>query len=435
MKKKIVLTMVLILLLSSMVYGATIEATAQYLEKQKLDHWGILALYNSTNNTISRSLEEVESELMTDYEAYLLGATALRKNVLKVVEKISDSQRTNGKFSDYIDGTGDDMVNAHIWGVISLYTANYEGYDKGKALQWLKENQNKDGGFSVYAGTSISDLDMSAMALIAFDILGLDHNDQEVKQTLAYLDSNISKKESCESYAWYILARVKLGLDIDESLYEGLLKHKLQDGSFKHFVSLKKSNYMATWHGLMALTDYNNKISVFDKLHNESGFVDLGTTDNQYKEIMTLVKKGIISGYSDNTFRPNASVKRGEFCKFLVYGSGLQNQIGRETFDFEDLKGHWSNKIVKVAVNKQWVQGVSSNRFAPEDKIKGSEIAAMLVRVKGFDEEAAAIKGNNWYDGYVQVASEHGLLYTNFNPNGYATRAQCSEAVYKLTEN
>ena len=434
MRKIILYIFVFVLLMTNIVHGNNLKSTEDYLKKQDPDHWGLLALY-AVDNPISGNLEKVESELTTDFEGYLLGALASGKNVLDVGEKLTECQLESGKISDFIDGTGEELINSHIWGIISLYAADYEKYDKASALKWLKENQNRDGGFPIYSGMDTSDLDISSMALIAYDILGLDRDADEVKRVVSYIENNLNRKESCEAYAWYILARIKLGLDVDEGLYDDLMKFRLQDGSFMHLESIKKSNYMATWHGLLALADYRKGTSVFDRLHNEMNFVDLGNDHEAYEAIMALAKKNIISGYPDNTFRPGDSVKRGEFCKFVVYGMNLQDQAVLENNKFKDLKDHWSNKIVNVAVKKEWIQGVSGDYFAPEGKIKGSEIAAILVRVKGLEDEASVIRGDNWYDGYVQIAEEKDLLYTKFRPEAYATRVQCSEAVYKLINN
>lgn len=48
------------------------------------------------------------------------------------------------------------------------------------------------------------------------------------------------------------------------------------------------------------------------------GFSDVATTSVFYKEITTLKCKGILSGFSDGTFRPNDRVTRGAAAKFIV---------------------------------------------------------------------------------------------------------------------
>lgn len=436
LKKYFICCLVLLLIFSNIAFADELSDAAKYLQQQELDQWGILALYAHGENIESKVLEEPDSKALTDYERYLMGAISLEKNILNVVKKVVNCQRSDGKFSDFIDGTGSDLVNAHVWGVISLYAANYEVYDKAKALEWLKKNQNEDGGFPIYSGKAQSDLDMTAMAIVAYKILGLDENSAEIQDALTYLQNNMSQRESSEAYAWYILAHIHLGLNIDESLYKEFLAYQSQDGGFMHLTSINKSNYMATWHGLLAITSYKDKLSIFEKLHHLNRFVDLGKKDHGYEKIMYLVNQGVISGYSDQTFRAHAFVKRGEFCKFLIYGLNLQNQINQKTNKFNDLgEDHWANEIVKVAVDKGFIKGVTNNQFAPESKIKGSEVAALLVRANGLESKAMATGGSNWHDGYVEIANHSNLLYSNFKPESYATREQCAEAIYRLIRN
>jgi hypothetical protein len=276
------------------------------------------------------------------------------------------------------------------------------------------------------------------MGIVAYSILGLNSNSSEVKNALSFVEKNIDKRESCESISWYILARTKLGLGVDKKYIDKLSEYKLKDESFKHLKLAKKGNYMATYHGLLAFSDYNNKISVFTKLHNLNKpvvkFKDLKQSDYAYKEIMYLVNKGVVLGYSDTTFKPNNSVKRGEFTKFLVYGKNLQSQATSPTNEFTDLKHHWSNKVVNVAVKKGYINGVGNKKFAPENNITGAQVAAIIVRAKGLESKAKGIKGKNWYDGYVKVAKDSNLLYKNFSANKNATRAQCAEIIYKLVK-
>lgn len=433
MKRIISVVLCIFICLTGFSFGLDLDSFDKVLDKYELDEWGILALYSSGFSVEDKSLEKVDSSAVTtDYEAYILGAIPMKRDVSLYTEKIVKAQNSQGKFADNIDGSGDELVNAHIWGIISLYTANEENYNKEKALEWLKESQNEDGGFPIFTGDSNSDLDLTAMAIVAYSILGTDSQAVEVKKALSFIEENLDKKESSEAVAWYMLARTKLGLEIDNDLYKKLLEYRLDDRGFKHLKKSSKSNYMATWHGILAIKDYENKYSIFDKLHNSNRFKDLNKTDYAYKEIMELINKGIVSGYPDGSFKPTNPVKRAEFAKFLVYGLGLDKDINNETNEFDDLIGHWSNKIVKVAAQKGYFKGGDDKKFKPEDKITGAEVAAILVRVKGLEDKAKLITGQKWYDGYVNIAKENDLLYEDFDPISFATRAQCAEAIYKL---
>lgn len=432
MKRLISIFLAIIMIFGSIAFGAEMEDTVSYVKDSDLEEWGILSLYSIGKDVSDIKLDKIDSKVTTDYEAYILGAIPMDKDISSEVKKILNVQKEDGKFADFIDGSGNDLVNAHVWGVISLYVAGEDDYNKEKALEWLKNSQNTDGGFPIYTGDNMSDLDMTAMSIIALNILGLDKDDKEIQQAIEYMNNNLDKRENCESIAWYILAKVKLGIDVEKPLYDRLMKYRMDDGSFKHIKAISRGNYMATWHGLMAMSDYQKGYSIFAQLHNENRFTDLKKENYAYKEIMTLINKGVVSGYLDNTFKPNNNVKRAEFAKFLIYGLRMDDKIGAKTKEFKDLNGHWANNIVALAVKKDLIKGMSKGKFAPNDNITGAQVATILVRAKGLNSEVSTVDGSSWYQGYVKVAKDNDLLYDNFNPNAPVTRAQCAEAIYNI---
>lgn len=271
MKKAILLVMLFCLLFTSFSFALDLNTTVNYLARQELDAWGILALYSNSSSIENQSLEEVNSStIMTDYESYIMGAIPLGLDVSEYAVQIAAAQQENGKFADLIHTGGNYLVNSHIWGIISLYVSDHETYNKEQALAWLKSQQNKDGGFPVFSGLTVSDPDLTAMGIVAYHILGLDENSPEIQKAFAFIEESLQKQESCETLSWYILAKEKMGLSIPESFYKKLLSYQLKDGSFKHLKESKNGSYIATWHALLALSDYQNEISIFDKLHNES---------------------------------------------------------------------------------------------------------------------------------------------------------------------
>ncbi|HHY90286.1 MAG TPA: hypothetical protein GX503_01345 [Clostridiales bacterium] len=271
MKKIVAFIMLLCLLFTNFSFALDLNATVHYLAKQELDAWGILALYSNSSNIENRSLEKINSsKITTDYESYIMGAISLGLDVSEYAAQITAAQQENGKFADLIHAEGNDLVNSHIWGIISLYVSDHETYNKELALAWLKSQQNEDGGFPVFTGLTVSDPDLTAMGIVAYHILGLDENSPEIQKAFAFIEKSLQKQESCETLSWYILAKKKLGLPVSESLYKNLLSYQLNDGSFKHLKESKNGNYIATWHALLALSDCQNEISIFDQLHNKS---------------------------------------------------------------------------------------------------------------------------------------------------------------------
>ena len=67
-------------------------------------------------------------------------------------------------------------------------------------------------------------------------------------------------------------------------------------------------------------------------------FTDVKETDWFYKDVMELTRRGLISGYPDKTFRPNAQIRVNEFTKILV--STIDNNIKTSP------NAHWQKVIL-----------------------------------------------------------------------------------------
>ena len=87
---------------------------------------------------------------------------------------------------------------------------------------------------------------------------------------------------------------------------------------------------------------------------------------------------GIVRGYSDGTFRPNAPITRAEFaaicCRFEKLTSG--------TVTFSDVPAsHWAAKSVTYAATRGWVTGYADGTFKPGNNITRAEVAAVTCRL------------------------------------------------------
>jgi hypothetical protein len=405
------------------------QLAIDYLKGQSLDEWGIIALDSSGESVSKFSLETVEeSRVLTDYEAYLIGSLALKESVGDVAKKIKNSQMINGKFSDMIDGTGEDMLNAHIWGVISLYAAGIDDYDKEAAKEWLLSQQLSDGSFPIYKGDQYGSLDLTAMSLVALKCLSVEAGNSAVKNGFEYLEDNIKNYESNEALSWMIIAKVIYNQPEISELEEKLMAYKIADG-FVHLKSHKKVNYMATWHAVLATADYNNGYSFVDNLRNNNMFTDLNS-DVLYREsIVNLLNKKILSGYSNHTFKPTETITRGEVSKVIVKAFELSLPKNNMDNTFKDIEDHWAKDLIIIAKSNGLIKGMEKDMFFPEKTIIGAEFAAILVREKGLEDKAKLYKLANWYDGYVFIAKENGLLYNDFDPMRQVTRAEVAESI------
>lgn len=149
----------------------------------------------------------------------------------------------------------------------------------------------------------------------------------------------------------------------------------------------------------------------------ESVFVDIQGT--KYEEsVLKLYQKGIISGFEDNTYRPENAVNRAQITKMLVEGLGINSKT-EKNLNFSDLsKSHWSYNYVGTAVENKIVVGYDDGTFKPDKEVTFTEIITMMLRKMDCDDE---LKNISWPDGYLLLAIDKGLFKnvniggTNFN--------------------
>lgn len=87
---------------------------------------------------------------------------------------------------------------------------------------------------------------------------------------------------------------------------------------------------------------------------------------------------GIINGYPDGTFRPNASVTRAEFAAI----ASRFEKLTEGTKSFSDVPStHWAAKYINFAATRGWVTGYPDGTFKPGNPITRAEVAAVTCRL------------------------------------------------------
>lgn len=102
------------------------------------------------------------------------------------------------------------------------------------------------------------------------------------------------------------------------------------------------------------------------------------------ENIQYLLDKGIIKGYSDGTFKPNASITRAEFVT-IINKAIDNNKVGN--VNFSDVKsGHWHYNEVRKAVGAGYISGFPDNTFRPNETITRQDASIMIRAAFGFDK-------------------------------------------------
>lgn len=108
-----------------------------------------------------------------------------------------------------------------------------------------------------------------------------------------------------------------------------------------------------------------------------NSYSDVKSTDWFNNAISTLSNMGIIDGYPDGTFRPNAGITRAEFAKIAVsfFKDNVRETIGDR---FSDISGKWYTEYINLASELAIVNGYPDGTFRPDNKITRAEAMTIV---------------------------------------------------------
>ena len=124
---------------------------------------------------------------------------------------------------------------------------------------------------------------------------------------------------------------------------------------------------------------------------SENNFSDVSADKWYNNAVSTLSRMGVIGGYADGTFRPDAPISRAEFAKIAV--SFTQNNGSAVYNYFTDVKTtDWFAPYVTAAKDAGLIEGYSDGSFKPESKITRAEACAIANRTLGRKPSKAHMK-------------------------------------------
>ena len=172
-------------------------------------------------------------------------------------------------------------------------------------------------------------------------------------------------------------------------------------------------------------------------------FTDLSADAWYYEAVEYVLENSMMTGFDDNTFRPNAQLSRAMLAQILYNMEGRPATSGTAAFS-DVAAGAWYTDAVNWAATSGIVTG-AAGKFAPNDNITREQMAAILYRytqlkgpnaaaqqgkLTGFVDEGQistyAIPAMNW-------AVEQGLMIgkdgSRFAPKDTATRAEVAKVL------
>jgi hypothetical protein len=167
-------------------------------------------------------------------------------------------------------------------------------------------------------------------------------------------------------------------------------------------------------------------------------FSDVHPTDYFYEAVRYLYCRGVISGYSDNTFRPFNNTTRGQLTKIVVLAEGWA--LNCTSQHFSDVPpSHTFYCYIETAVAHGTISGYADGTFKPGNDVTRGQLAKIVVLAEGWADSCATqhfsdVPPSHPFFCNIETAFAHGIIsgYADgtFRPGNPATRGQISKIVY-----
>lgn len=154
-------------------------------------------------------------------------------------------------------------------------------------------------------------------------------------------------------------------------------------------------------------------------------------TENHWAKdtIADFVARGIISGYPDGTFRPNAPMQRKHVASILVKVYDLKPALA--PVEFKDVTSNHPNQEAISKLQQAGVIHGSDGLFRPNETLTRGQMAKILVLASNFtpggQKTFPDVPRTYWAHDYIAALADLNIVGGSngqFNPNGAVTRGQ-----------
>lgn len=174
-------------------------------------------------------------------------------------------------------------------------------------------------------------------------------------------------------------------------------------------------------------------------------FTDVSPSDYFYEAVRYLYCAGVISGYSDNTFRPYNNTTRAQLSKIIVLAEGwpIDTNGGPHFSDVSADNPFYD--YIETAYNRGIITGYNDGTFRPTNNVTRAQLSKIIVLAQqwpidtdGGPHFSDVPPDNPFYD-FIETAYNRGIIsgYNDgtFRPSNSATRGQICKIVYQAITN
>lgn len=173
-------------------------------------------------------------------------------------------------------------------------------------------------------------------------------------------------------------------------------------------------------------------------------YEDLSIDHELYEHITNLTEARVIRGYPDDTFRPDAAINRGEISKMIV--KAFEIQINQNCADFNDLDH--TAKLYRYAMTLKCngiISGFSDGSFRINDTVTREAAMKFIISAARYSQNdqnyISSIHNNifvdvtqsNFFKNYINAAYSNNIITgyhdSKFKPKNFITRAEAAKLI------
>ena len=134
---------------------------------------------------------------------------------------------------------------------------------------------------------------------------------------------------------------------------------------------------------------------------------------SQTEAVDMLTALGVIEGFPDGSFAPDATITRAQAAKMIytIWNGGNADASAFEGKSvFTDVySGHWAEGYINFCYTNGIINGLSATKFGPDDSVTGTQLAKMLLICMGYQADKSGLEGTGYSQRTNALATQNGL--------------------------
>ena len=140
-----------------------------------------------------------------------------------------------------------------------------------------------------------------------------------------------------------------------------------------------------------------------------STFPDVPASASYAEAVKVLSEAGIIQGDANGKFNPEQTVTRAQATAFLCRMLGIEETAKvKKSTKFSDVpQSYWASGYVAAIADQGVISGFTDGTFKPNNPVTYAQMIKLLVCAWGYEDEA--LQKGGYPSGYVTIAEQYGI--------------------------